>query len=150
MTCWPFLSLRRNHRYNYFQFVTICLCHRPSRESVLATEHTFIGEWCPKLNHPFITARYRITATGYTLAKPPGRTMFQLIGRRLFQRLRRRQTYTCAKISTGLMTQSQAWQIIFDLLSYTEIAFSAAKYIRSSQVSVDQIYALYRLAANLE
>ena len=52
------------HHGNYFEFVTICLCVRPTVETVLATEHTFISQWRAKLNYPYIVSHLQLNATG--------------------------------------------------------------------------------------
>ena len=138
---------------NFWEYVLLPLSPCTDKKHTFVTEHSLIQVWQPKLNHPWITRFLKLKDTGYVYRPTSSSShTFSSIGRRLFQRLRRKHLPHIfqPKRRTASISHVDAWNIIYDLISNSLASFTAAKHIRSNAVSPLQLYALYRLANNLE
>ena len=143
------LSLRWWHQQdNYLSFSTIVLCVCKDKPSALVEEHCFISKWQPCLNFPFVSRFLHRKALGYVFKPCKVRNAHQNLGDRLFKKLRRRTVQFRRK--PVCMQLKTAWGIISSLASLTRQSYLAAKLIRSNAVSPDEVYALFRMAGNLE
>ena len=143
-----------SEKSNYTQFSTICIANPPDKAKTFTMEHVLISKWQPMLNFPFICHHFKMNSSGFQQAKPQTSLPYQLLGHRLFRKVRKRITkhsnFRHAQFRSKPMPQNRAWEILFDLCSATKRSFDAERHIRSLAVSPDEVYALFRLAHNLE
>ena len=139
---------------NYFSFSTIVLNNPASKLEGLALEHALIAKWQPKLNFPSIVSHFKRTALGYVKTRCTAKHQTSVVGGRLFKRTRRFHTSMCLKgLKSGprrIITHKQAWALLFSLSQMSKASYDASRHIRSLQFSTVELYALFRLAANLE
>ena len=135
---------------NYHQFTIIVLATFDEYRSAWIREHALICAWQPRLNHPFVhcyllkrAAGYRITKLRKINGKPPPNF------KRLFLRLHRR-TATLKLHPASLVSKEHAFAILIDLTQTDIKSFEASKHIRSQHMTDLEVYALWRMAVNLE
>jgi hypothetical protein len=111
-----------------------------------------IQRWQPALNYPFVL-KLQFTSLGIKKVNAPKKSEREATGRRLWAKVARRNTDQATLSipqSTTCTPQKVAWQFLYDVASYTERSYKAARILRSNCVTHDQVYALFRLAANMD
>ena len=131
--------------------VPLIPCH--SDLQVKTTEASLIQKWTPMLNFPFIIRLMptkKVTSTKQFVHSLS--TKFGVPGNRLFRKLRRRLFHTMRLhlYHRSLFQNDHQWHILFQLAENSYQSFQMVKSLRSAQYSTDQIFALCRLANNLE
>ena len=148
------LALHWFHNHNNIHdyiMVPLIPCH--SDLQVKTTEASLIQKWTPMLNFPFIVRLMptkKVTSTKQFVHSLS--TKFGVPGNRLFRKLRRRLFHTMRLhlYHRSIFQNDHQWHILFQLAENSYQSFQMAKSLRSAQYSTDQIFALYRLANNLE
>ena len=105
------------------------------------------------LNFPFIVQLIPIKKVSSTKQFAHSlSTKFGVAGNRLFRKLRRRLFHTMRLhlYYRNFFQNDHQWHILFQLTENSYQSFQMVKSFRSAQYSTDQIFALYRLANNLE
>ena len=122
----------------------------PLSNSPPMIEHHYIANWMPSLNWPFISHHLKLKAQGWQFAKHRAHFYSRLAThKRLFRRLRQRQ-YTLREPHLYTSTKHHALQILRNLTKHTAASFEAAKQLRSGRHTDLEVYAIRRMAANLE
>ena len=104
----------------------------------------------PTLNWPFISHHLTLKAQGWQFTKHRAHFYSRLAThKRLFRRLRQRQ-YTLREPHLYTSTKHHALQLLRNLTKHTAASFEAAKELRSGRHTDLEVYAIRRMAANLE
>ena len=145
------LSLRYWHSHNNIHhYTTIQLTSHDTYDQAWIQEHHYIANWMPSLNWPFISHHLKLKAQGWQFAKHRAHFYSRLAThKRLFRRLRQRQ-YTLREPHLYTSTKHHALQLLRNLTKHTAASFEAAKQIRSGRHTDLEVYAIRRMAANLE
>ena len=144
------LAIRWWHqKKNYFLFSSLVLHVCKDQSEAFALEHAYLSAWKPKLNFPYISSHLKFKALGFAKVRCRSKQPMLFHGMRLFKKVRHRALKP-NKPKRLVMSQVQAWTLLIDLGSNTIRSFLASKHIRSLSVSPDCLYALFRLAGNLE
>ena len=144
------LAIRYWHQNSCFQqFTLIKIASCCSYRAAWTLEHELISQWQPKLNFPFVQVFLKRTALGFRPARRQRFASFSKFGLRLWRKLRKRlfhsvQPFECA------VRRRQAWEILYDLSSFTRASFEAVKHLRSQKMVDDEVYAIVRLSLCLE
>ena len=116
-------------------------------------ESTLIQKWNPPLNFPFILKK-RLTKVGPDFSQSVKRmaSTFQAPGTRLRRRLRKRlyRLGALSLYSTSKQCPESSWMILTVLAERSLASFDMQRALRSSAYSLQHVYALYRLAHNLD
>ena len=145
------LSLRYWHSHNNIHhYTTIQLTSHDTYDQAWIQEHHYIANWMPSLNWPFISHHLKLKAQGWQFAKHRAHFYSRLAThKRLFRRLRQRQ-YTLREPHLYTSTKHHALQLLRNLTKHTAASFEAAKQLRSGRHTDLEVYAIRRMAANLE
>ena len=148
------LALHRFHNHsNIHAYIMVPLISCHSELQVKTTEASLIQKWTPMLNFPFIVRLMptkKVTSTKRFVHLLS--TKFGVPGNRLFRTLRRRLFHTMRihLYHHSIFRNDHQWHILFQLAENSYQSFQTAKSLRCAQYFADQIFALYRLANNLE
>ena len=148
------LALHRFHNHsNIHAYIMVPLISCHSDLQVKTTEASLIQKWTPMLNFPFIVRLMptkKVTSTKRFVHLLS--TKFGVPGNRLFRTLRRRLFHTMRihLYHHSIFRNDHQWHILFQLAENSYQSFQTAKSLRCAQYFADQIFALYRLANNLE
>ena len=138
------LAIRYWHAQSGFeQFSIIAVRTSESYKAAWIFEHCLIEAWQARLNYPFVQSALRRSAIGFRPAKRR-LTAYGRFGRRLWRKLRKRQFGAFA------LARLQAWDLMFDLSSFTLASFNACTLLRSGRFVNDEVYAIIRLSFSLE
>ena len=145
------LSLRYWHSHNNIHhYTTIQLTSHDTYDQAWIQEHHYIANWMPSLNWPFISHHLKLKAQGWQFSKHRAHFYSRLAThKRLFRRLRQRQ-YTLREPHLYTSTKHHALQILRNLTKHTAASFEAAQQLRSGRHTDLEVYAIRRMAANLE
>ena len=143
----------QNSHNNIHDYIMVPLIPCYSDLQVKTTEASLIQKWTPMLNFPFIVRLMptkKVTSTKQFVHLLS--TKFGVPGNRLFRKLRHMlfQTMRLRLYHRSFFQNDHQWHILFQLAENSYQSFQMAKSLRSAQYSTDQIFALYRLATNLE
>ena len=133
--------------FEAFSVVAITACE--SYRAAWIFEHSLIELWQPKLNFPFIQQFLKRSALGFRPAKRRRMTAYGRFGLRLWRKLRKR-LYPTRQPLAMCVSRRHAWEMLFDLTSFTAASFRANKTLRSTRFTDDEVYAMFRLSMNLE
>ena len=104
----------------------------------------------PPLNWPFISQHLKLKAEGWQFTKHRAHFYSRLAThKRLFRKLRRRQQ-TIREPYLFTSTKHQALTLLRNLTKHTLASFEAAKQLRSGRHTDLEVYAIRRMASNLE
>ena len=104
----------------------------------------------PTLNWPFISHHLKLKAQGWQFTKHRAHFYSRLAThKRLFRRLRQRQ-HTLREPHLYTSTKHHALTLLRNLTKHTAASFEAAKELRSGRRTDLEVYAIRRMAANLE
>ena len=133
------LSLRYWHSHdNIHHFTTIRLSSHENYDQAWIHEHHYFSNWMPPLNWPFISQHLKLKAQGWQFTKHRAHFYSRLAThKRFFRRLRRRQ-------------QTIREAHLFTSTKHTSASFEAAKQLRSGRHTDLEVYAIRRMASNLE
>ena len=145
------LSLRYWHSHNNIHhYTTIQLTSHDTYDQAWIQEHHHIANWMPTLNWPFISHHLKLKAQGWQFTKHRAHFYSRLAThKRLFRRLRLRQQ-TLREPHLYTSTKDHALTLLRDLTKHTAASFEAAKQLRSGRHTDLEVYAIRRMAANLE
>ena len=145
------LSLRYWHCHNSIHHcTTIQLTSHDTYDQAWIQEHHHIANWMPTLNWPFISHHLKLKAQGWQFTKHRAHFYSRLAThKRLFRRLRLRQQ-TIREPHLYTSTKHHALTLLRDLTKHTAASFEAAKQLRSGRHTDLEVYAIRRMAANLE
>jgi hypothetical protein len=141
------VALRYWHKHeNFHSFCPIVVRHGNSRKQTEDLEQVMISEWQPSLNPPFIFSHFKMDTAAQGAAIRAHTTF-----KRLWRKVRKRYRKQLPKLmNSGLLDRGQAMEVIMDLGRHNMCSFEAAKFLRSSSCTVDQCYALHKMASTLE
>ena len=104
----------------------------------------------PPLNWPFISHHLKLKAHGWQFTKHRAHFYSRLAThKRLFRKLRRRQ-HAIHEPHLFTSTRLHALTLLRNLTKHTRASFEAAKQLRSGKHTDLEVYAIQRMAANLE
>ena len=104
----------------------------------------------PPLNWPFISQHLKLKAEGWQFTKHRAHSYSRLAThKRLFRKLRRRQQ-TIREPYLFTSTKHHALTLLRNLTKHTLASFEAAKQLRSGRHTDLEVYAIRRMASNLE
>ena len=114
----------QNSCFQQFTLIKIASCQ--SYRAAWTLEHLLISQWLPKLNYPYAQVFLKRTALGFRPARQQRFASFSRFGLPLWRKLRKRlfhsvQPFECA------VQRRQAWEILYDLSSFTRASFDALK-----------------------
>ena len=135
------------------EFVIIPLHACNSLLQCRTLEACCIQKWVPKLNFPFVMKLLPTKKkTGMSKAVHQISTIYKMPASRLFRKLRKR-LFGQMKLriySDDLFQNDTNWCILFRLAKSDSTSFKQSKELRTCKFSIDQLYALLRLANSLE
>lgn len=143
------------HRRSFFEYVSVALFPCSCAVSARVCENVFLQMWRPGLNYPQ-TNKLIFQSRGVKETPLMKKHDFaaRRTGRRLFLKLRRRARYvhqhfrsTPAKLT---LNREDAWMVLHDLTTHDGRAWNMQCSLGSARWHDDHVYALYKLAANLE
>ena len=145
------LSLRYWHSHNNIhRFTPIQLSSHETYDQAWIQEHHLISNWMPPLNWPFISQHLKLKAQGWQFTKSRAHFYSRLAThKRLFRKLRRRQR-TIREPHLFTSTRLHALTLLRNLTKHTLASFEAAKQLRSGKHTDPEVYAIRRMASNLE
>ena len=145
------LSLRYWHSHNNIHhYTTIQLTSHDTYDQAWIQEHHHIANWMPTLNWPFISHHLKLKAQGWPFTKHRAHFYSRLAThKRLFRQLRQRQQ-TIREPHLYTSTKHHALILLRNLTKHTAASFEAAKQLRSGRHTDLEVYAIRRMAANLE
>ena len=133
----------------YVNFSTLVLQCFDNYKDAWIQEHILIDLWQARLNFPFIYKFFKKTAFGPQKVKFKNHSSTSHTFTRLFAKMRRR--LGTLKIHPQAAIQKNcAMQLLYDLAQLDASSFQAAKKIRSQALTDIEVYALWRIANNLE
>ena len=112
-------------------------------------EHVLIDLWQARLNFPFIYTFFKKTAFGHQKTKFKNQSSTSHTFTRLFAKVRRR-IGTLGIHPQAAFRKTQALQLLYDLSQSDATSFQVSKKIRSQALTDIEVYALWRIANNLE
>ena len=121
------------------RFVNQPSVHFQDYQSAWSFEHELIAQWQTPLNFPRATQFLKKTALGYSVSQEHRMSAHSTYGLRLWRKLGKRLR-GCRKDC-----RKTAWNILFDLGSFTKASRNAARLIRSRSMSNDELCALMKL-----
>ena len=124
---------------NLFECVIVPLINFQDYQSAWSFEHELIAQWQTPLNFPRATQFLKKTALGYSVSQKHRMSAHSTYGLRLWRKLGKR-LHGCRKDC-----RKTAWNILFDLGSFTKASHNAARLIRSRSMSNDELCALMKL-----
>ena len=110
---------------------------------------THIDRWQPKLNFPFIQIFLKRTALGFRPGRRRRWMEFGRFGLILWRKLRKRML-ALNQPQNIARSRQQAWELLYDLSTFSEASYRACRIIRSHQVTDIEVYAMVRLSNSLE
>ena len=117
-------------------------------------ERVLISQWLwrPKLNFAFVQVFLKLAALGFRPARRQRFASFSRFGLRLWRKLRKRLFHSVQPFECALpaLQRRHAWEILYDLSSFTRASFEAVKFLRSQRTVDDEVYAIVRLSLCLE
>ena len=137
---------------NFHQFLVLPLLCTETTLQTRTLESFLIQQWCPPLNYQFILQR-RVTKQHSTPHLQQAlRNTFLGIGNRLYAQLRRRLMYKQVFhfYNHHLSKHTTAWTQLHLLAEQSQRSFDTQRYIRSNDLHSDHLFALYKLAHQLE
>ena len=145
------------HKDNYQQYATILMITCQSTAEARTQESLYISRWQPTLNYPHIM-KIRFMSTGIKQIAIPKKAGTHILGIRLFAKIRRKDRLdpnstnrvNLPMIPQDTSTHEKAWTILNMIASNTEQSYTACKLVRSVRVSPMQLYALFKLALNMD
>ena len=144
------LSIRYWHQNQCFQqFTLLQIASCSTYKQAWTLEHLLISQWQPKLNYPFVQVFLKRTALGFRPAKQQRHTAFGKFGVRLWRKFRKRLHVSSQPLCFAV-TRRHAWELLFDIASFTRASFEALKLLRSERFVDDDVYAILRLSLSLE
>ena len=144
------LSLRywASH-HNLFDFVVVPLRSFADYQAAWTFEHELITQWQTPLNYPKAMQFLKKTALGFRVSRKHRMSAYATFGLRLWRKLRKRLHGQCKQFAIKDCRQL-AWNLLYDLGSYTMASFKAAQLVRSNKKSDEEVCALIKLSRNLE
>ena len=144
------LALRYWHSHgNLSDYCTIVLATCASYRDAWCLEHSVISEWQPWLNYPWACKVLKKTALGFRHSSRHRAGAYARFGLRLWRKLRKR-LHGQRRLFTVSVKRKQAWELLYDLASFTRQSFEAAKSLRSYRFVDTEVYAIIRLSNALE
>ena len=144
------LAIRYWHQNSCFQqFTLIKIASCQSYRAAWTLEHLLISQWQPKLNYPYAQVFLKRTALGFRPARQQRFASFSRFGLRLWRKLRKRLFHSVQPFECTV-ERRQAWEILYDLSSFTRASFDALKLLRSQRLVDDEVYSIVRLSLCLE
>ena len=141
------------HKGNYQQFATILIATCEDAIHARIQESLYINKWQPALNYPYIM-KIKFMSTGIKQVAIPKKAGSHIMGARLFAKIRRKDAKTnCVNlpmIPQDMTSHEKAWTILNHMASSTEKSYTACKLARSIRISPMQLYALFKMALNME
>ena len=140
-------------RQCFGSLVLVPIAKMDTTRQIRTLESTLIQKWNPPLNFPFILKK-RLTKVGPDFAQSVKRmaSTFRAPGTRLHRKLRKR-LYGLGALSlysTSKQHPESSWMILTVLAERSLASFDMQRALRSSAYSLQHVYALYRLAHNLD
>ena len=140
-------------RQCFGSLVLVPIAKMDTTRQIRTLESTLIQKWNPPLNFPFILKK-RLTKVGPDFSQSVKRmaSTFQAPGTRLHRRLRKRlyRLGALSLYSTSKQCPESSWMILTVLAERSLASFDMQRALRSSAYSLQRVYALYRLAHNLD
>eukprot|EP00439_Symbiodinium_sp_Y106_P011130 s7285_g1.t1 len=143
------------HRKSFFEYVSVAPFPCSCAVSARVCENVFLQMWRPGLNYPQ-TNKLIFQSRGVketTLMKKHD-FVARRTGRRLFLKLRRRARYVHqhfrSKPANLTLNREDVWMVLHDLTTHDGRAWNMQRGLGSARWHDDHVYALYKLAANLE
>ena len=144
------LAIRYWHQNSCFQqFTLIKIASCQSYRAAWTLEHLLISQWQPELNYPYAQVFLKRTALGFRPARQQRFASFSRFGIRLWRKLRKRLFHSVQPFECTVQRR-QAWEILYDLSSFTRASFDALKLLRSQRLVDDEVYSIVRLSLCLE
>ena len=140
-------------RQCFGSLVLVPIAKMDTTRQIRTLESTLIQKWHPPLNFPFILKK-RLTKVGPDFAQSVKRmaSTFRAPGARLHRKLRKR-LYGLGALSlysTSKQHPESSWMILTVLAERSLASFDTQRALRSSAYSLQRVYALCRLAHNLD
>ena len=137
---------------NYYQFVALPLLHTNTTLQTRTLESYIIQKWRPPLNYPFILQRQVTKQHSTPHLRQALRTTYLGIGNRLYAQLRRRLMYqqVFQFYDHNLSKHTTAWVQLHILAEQSQRSFDMQRHIRSSSTHSNHLFALYKLANQMD
>jgi len=137
---------------NYYQFVALPLLHTNTTLQTRTLESYIIQKWRPPLNYPFILQRQVTKQHSTPHLLQALRTTYLGIGNRLYAQLRRRLMYqqVFQFYDHNLSKHTTAWVQLHILAEQSQRSFDMQRHIRSSSTHSNHLFALYKLANQMD
>ena len=140
-------------RQCFGSLVLVPVAKMDTTRQIRTLESTLIQKWNPPLNFPFILKK-RLTKVGPDFAQSVKRmaSTFRAPGTRLHRKLRKRlyRLGALSLYSTSKQHPESSWMILTVLAERSLASVDMQRALRSSAYSLQHVYALYRLAHNLD
>ena len=133
----------------YTSFSTLVIRCFDNYKDAWIHEHISIDSWQARLNFPFIYKFFKKTAFGPQRIKFKNHSSNSHTFTRLFAKVRRRLG-TLNLCPQAAIQKNFATQLLYDLAQLDASSFHAATKIRSQALTDIEVYALWRIANNLE
>ena len=133
----------------YTSFSTLVVQCFDNYRDAWIQEHILIDSWQARLNFPFIYKFFKKTAFGPQRIKFKNHSSNSHTFTRLFAKVRRRLG-TLNLCPQAAIRKEAAFQLLYDSAQLDASSFQAATKIRSQSLTDMEVYALWRIANNLE
>ena len=143
------------HQASFFHYLSLALFPCSCKMNARVCENVFLQMWRPGLNYPQ-TNKLIFQSGGVKEVHLMKKHDFvqKRVGKRLFLKLRRRMKCVSMHFQSMqarlTLNREEAWMILHDLATHDGRAWDMQRSLGSNKWSHDHVYALYKLAANLE